>query len=265
MIYLYEKQHRKTGLKYFGKTTKPSVESYKGSGTYWLNHLRVHGNDIDTNHVWEFVDADECERFALKYSEENDIVNSKAYANLQPENGRDGVVVGSVPWNAGVIGTFEASEASKKAAQTRKDRGYVRPAESNQKIAAANRGKKRSPEFCLMMSERVKESNRQKSPEVKAAAVAKWRAAMEKRGFAISDETRKKRSEALRGKVRTPEQRKRMSEAKLKQHAEKGVWSRTEQGRKQMAENRRGKPHSAETRAKMKESQQKRRLAEQSR
>ena len=33
--YLYVKQHNKTGLKYFGKTTKKDPLKYKGSGLYW--------------------------------------------------------------------------------------------------------------------------------------------------------------------------------------------------------------------------------------
>lgn len=94
-IYLYVKQHKVTGLKYFGMTIKKNPHVYIGSGTHWRRHLKIHGKDIITLKVWEFEDHGECERFALKFSEENKIVESKEWANLRPENGRDGKPVGS--------------------------------------------------------------------------------------------------------------------------------------------------------------------------
>jgi hypothetical protein len=57
--------------------------------------LKVHGADINTIQVWEFDDEDECERFALDFSSNNNIVESTEWANLRPENGRDGKPVGS--------------------------------------------------------------------------------------------------------------------------------------------------------------------------
>ena len=39
IIYLYLKQHNITGLKYFGKTEQNPYK-YKGSGIYWLRHLK---------------------------------------------------------------------------------------------------------------------------------------------------------------------------------------------------------------------------------
>ena len=95
LIYLYVKKHNKTGLKYFGKTTKNDPYRYNGSGTYWKRHLNVHGKDISTLEVWKFDNIDECVKFALDFSEKNNIVESKDWANLNIENGRDGVSVGS--------------------------------------------------------------------------------------------------------------------------------------------------------------------------
>ena len=54
MITLYVKTHRVTGLKYFGKTVKPDPYRYRGSGTYWLRHLRKHGYDVETKIVGTF-------------------------------------------------------------------------------------------------------------------------------------------------------------------------------------------------------------------
>jgi hypothetical protein len=94
-IYLYVKQHCTTGMKYFGVTSKKDPYIYIGSGTYWRRHLKVHGKNINTINVWEFTDPVECEKFALDFSEKNNIVESKDWANLRPENGRDGKPVGS--------------------------------------------------------------------------------------------------------------------------------------------------------------------------
>ena len=89
IIYLYLKQHNKTGLKYFGKTSKnPYI--YNGSGVYWTRHLKTNGRDISTIKVWEFTRQEVCTRFALWYSKKFNIVKSKEYANLCLENGLDG-------------------------------------------------------------------------------------------------------------------------------------------------------------------------------
>lgn len=68
---------------------------YLGSGLHWRRHLKVHGKDIDTIEVWEFSDQNECEKFALSFSEKNNIVESEEWANLRPENGKDGRAPGS--------------------------------------------------------------------------------------------------------------------------------------------------------------------------
>jgi hypothetical protein len=52
--YLYIKTHNITGLKYFGKTTKVNPYAYTGSGEYWLNHLKIHGNNISTEIIGFF-------------------------------------------------------------------------------------------------------------------------------------------------------------------------------------------------------------------
>lgn len=88
--WLYIKQHNVTGLKYFGKTTATSPYDYKGSGNYWKNHLRCHGNNIST--IWcELFDTKEnLIEFATNFSIKNNIVESNEWANLKVENGLDG-------------------------------------------------------------------------------------------------------------------------------------------------------------------------------
>lgn len=89
MTTLYIKQHRATGLRYFGKTTRDPL-TYNGSGKYWTNHCNKHGWEIDTIWTDRFVDAALCKEFAEFFSEFFDIVNDHAWANLKAENGRDG-------------------------------------------------------------------------------------------------------------------------------------------------------------------------------
>ena len=88
--YLYVKQHRVTGLKYFGKTTHQDPYKYIGSGLYWSAHLIKHGNDVETLHVWSFENAQECSQFAIEFSHANNITESTEWANLKDENGQDG-------------------------------------------------------------------------------------------------------------------------------------------------------------------------------
>lgn len=89
-IYLYVKKHSKTGLKYFGKTVKDPY-LYNGSGVYWKKHIRKHGVDsIQTLDVWEFKSKKECNEFAIKFSKDNNIVESDEWANLCEENGYSG-------------------------------------------------------------------------------------------------------------------------------------------------------------------------------
>jgi hypothetical protein len=91
--YLYIKQHTLTGLLYFGKTTKKDPVKYKGSGTYWQNHIKEHGTKyIETLWFCLYLEEEDCTKFALLFSEQQDIVKSKEWANLMPENGVGGGV-----------------------------------------------------------------------------------------------------------------------------------------------------------------------------
>jgi hypothetical protein len=89
LIYLYIKTHQITGLKYFGKTIQSDPHKYKGSGTRWMRHLKKHGNHVDTE-ILGFYNSDKVAAVALKFSTDNNIVESKDWANLAPENGLDG-------------------------------------------------------------------------------------------------------------------------------------------------------------------------------
>lgn len=93
---LYIKQHKITGLMYFGKTTKSDVVKYKGSGKYWIRHLNKHGYNVETLWISElFLDEALLIEFAEFFSETFNIVESDKWANIKPENGLDGAPIGN--------------------------------------------------------------------------------------------------------------------------------------------------------------------------
>lgn len=85
--YLYVKTHNQTGLKYFGKTTQKDPFKYKGSGKYWKRHLKIHGNDVSTEIIGYYTNVDECRYKALSFSKDNNIIDSKEWANFREEDG----------------------------------------------------------------------------------------------------------------------------------------------------------------------------------
>ena len=91
---MYVKTHRKTGLKYFGKTSRDPY-TYLGSGLYWKRHLKVYGNDIDTTIIGYYTDKKSLMQAAIDFSLQNNIVESSEWANLIIENGINGGSVSS--------------------------------------------------------------------------------------------------------------------------------------------------------------------------
>ena len=146
-IYLYIKTHQTTGLKYFGKTVQDDPYDYKGSGTYWKSHLKKHGNNVDTE-LLGFFNEEEVESVALKFSRDNDIVNSKEWANLKEENGLDGGSVKGKTLSAETRAKISAAQKGKPlSAETREklsvaQKGKTHSAETRAKISAAHKKKK---------------------------------------------------------------------------------------------------------------------------
>lgn len=88
-IYLYIKQHSITGLKYFGVTRKKNPFKYFGSGSYWIKHIKKHGKQyVKTLEVYGFDNQKLCTEFALKFSKDNNIVESSEWANQIDEDGK---------------------------------------------------------------------------------------------------------------------------------------------------------------------------------
>ena len=153
-IYLYEKQHEITGLKYFGKTIQEPYR-YSGSGKLWNFHIKKHGKEyIKTLNVWSFEDQEECTTFALKFSRDNNIAESKEWANLKEENGLDG---GGIP-NLAIRQKISKAALGRKASlKTRKAiskglmgnqyaLGKMHSEETKQKISKAGLGRKHTSE-----------------------------------------------------------------------------------------------------------------------
>jgi hypothetical protein len=139
---LYIKQHSITGLKYFGKTTR-DVHEYNGSGVYWTDHIKKHGKEhIITIWISEpYTDEDDIVEFALAFSKDNNIVESKEWANIIPENGLDG---------GGNKGISVSAETRQK--QSDANKGKTHSAETKQKISDVRKGKPKSTETRQKMS-----------------------------------------------------------------------------------------------------------------
>lgn len=105
-IYLYVKTHKKTGLKYLGKTSARNPHTYPGSGFYWKKHLNAHGYDYDTEILKECQTNEEIAEWGLYYSKLWDVVASNEWANLTEESGSGG--------NNGVIWTEEMRQKASK-------------------------------------------------------------------------------------------------------------------------------------------------------
>lgn len=86
-IYLYVKTHRKTGLKYLGKTTSTDPHAYHGSGGIWKKHLKEHGVDYDTEIIRECQTNQELSQWGRYYSNLWNVVESAKWANQIPETG----------------------------------------------------------------------------------------------------------------------------------------------------------------------------------
>lgn len=81
------KTHRITGLKYLCQTAKKNPYKYKGSGKYWVRHLKVHGDLFDTHVILKCYTKSALKEWGLYYSKLWSIVESKQWANMIPESG----------------------------------------------------------------------------------------------------------------------------------------------------------------------------------
>jgi hypothetical protein len=154
--YLYIKQHSITKKKYYGKTTRDPYE-YNGSGSYWVDHINKHGKEhIVTLWVSELYYDTSIVEVALKFSSDNDIVNSKEWANMEPENGLNGGTSGAKH--------TEEQNAAKSVRQTGKKRFPYKKSGKPR----SDKGKPRSEEAKVNMrkSEETKANMRKPKKQV---------------------------------------------------------------------------------------------------
>jgi hypothetical protein len=150
MIHLYIKTHRKTGLKYLGKTVRDPY-NYKGSGTLWMRHLEKHGNDVDTEIIFSTRDKEEIKQKGIYYSNLWNITESSDWANLRPEEGDGG-------------DTFSGRKHKPETIQVMKEKASKRPPttpETCEKISKAKLGisislPPRTQEHCENLSKSLK-------------------------------------------------------------------------------------------------------------
>jgi hypothetical protein len=146
-LYLMIKTHQITGLKYLCKrvtTSDVKAISYKGSGKYWKNHLKVHGKNINTEILekYELNKIEEFSKLCLEYSAKFNIVMGDEWANLMEENGLDGAVIGennpskkmevALKISKSLTGKYRGEKASFY--------GKKHTLETRQKMSAANKG-----------------------------------------------------------------------------------------------------------------------------
>jgi hypothetical protein len=225
--FLYVKTHLKTGLKYFGKTSRTDPYKYLGSGLYWLRHCRKHGKAVSTRIVGYYTDEVQCKKAAERFSKRHNIVNAegpdgkKLWANCIPETGTDGGMtrVGYRHTKAtrkkiseSRIGFKHSQETIEKFSKSLTGRTLSDSHRSRLKAAMnrpAVRKKLRAAQLGRVLSKETREKmsltrkGRKHTEETKAKM----------RGRKVSKATKEKMSQAQKGKVVTQDQRERISAA----------------------------------------------------
>jgi len=126
-IYLYVKQCSHCDLKYFGKTEQDNPYVYGGSGVYWKSHLSKHNAKHITLETFHFTNQHEATEFALKFSKENNIVESDLWANLREENGLDGGNTAKfIDYEKGVLTKIQKNTTGKGIAKSKEHKENLR-------------------------------------------------------------------------------------------------------------------------------------------
>ena len=183
MYYLCIKTHNKTGLKYLCQTKKKNPYRYLGSGTRWINHLNVHGNDISTEIVGKFKSKKLLVEIGIKLSKKYNVVKSRKWANLRVEEGDGGDTSKFIDyksmkpmptglWKRPDLTNYNQSrinpnKGKKLSANTRKkisssQKGLKKSEEHKRKLSLSMKGKKQTLEQRLAGSKHFKIVNGEK-------------------------------------------------------------------------------------------------------
>ena len=233
-VTLYIATHNKTGLKYFGKTTKWFTQeslqkNYHGSGKYWIKHKKKHGEKDVTMEIYEICslnesDDDYVEPIALRFSEENHIMESEEWANLIPEDGLSGSIKGNK----------HSEETKSKIALSKLNLTD----ESKARISGSAKNR----------------------PEVSNQTRDKMRAS--KLGVSHSEETKSKMSKSSKGKPKSDEHKSNISKAKSGESHHMFGKQLSIEHKTKISESQKGREKSEETRAKLSSSQKGKSLTE---
>lgn len=206
IIYLYVKQHKMTGLKYFGVTRTNDPFKYKGSGKHWKNHIKKWGDDIATLDVWGFDDPNICTEFAVNFSIDNNIVESGEWANMIVEYGDNNISGASNP-NYGKRGAKNHNYG--KRGPCHPNYGKKRSEAFVQNLKRKLTGKKKPEEFGQAVSSRQvgvknhmygRKGNLHPNFNKQMSEEQKQKISRAKKGKRLSVETRIAISEGKRGK-----------------------------------------------------------------
>lgn len=210
--WLYIKQHNVTGLKYFGKTIK-NPDTYNGSGVRWVRHLTKHGTDVST--IWKqlFTDKTELNHFALKFSQDNNIVESNKYANLKPEDGLMGGDTGISKEGRKVLSekaklfkhTAESKQKIREARAQQKPTmlGKTHSEKTKQKIREYNLNKPRTTPFAKIKKSTLRNHRGELNPMFgkKHSSISKEKISLSLKGRTISEEWRIRAATARIGSI----------------------------------------------------------------
>lgn len=204
IYYLYVKTHNITGLKYLGQTKKKDPHMYKGSGKYWLLHLKKHGKDYTTEILCECKSKEELKEKGLYYSQLLNVVESREWANLIEETGGGA---------GGKKGIPRSEETKDKIRQNKPDQsgikngmfGKTHTASAKEKCGLSNKGKDiKSIEGKKSISNHMKSKWNDEEYRNKHISMLKNRKGEKRSTDAIESY---KKAAALRNEKMTPEER----------------------------------------------------------
>jgi hypothetical protein len=200
---LYIKQCPHCGLKYFGKSVRNDVDKYQGSGRRWKGHLKKH--KVRPDHLWNsdwYYDTS-IQRFALKFSNMNKIVESDKWANLKNEDGLD-----TLNFNLYNGSERHIENARKSMAKNRKPFSGTHSEKTRNLLSEKNKARIVSDETKQKLSKNnfsKRHPERQKEHARKAGGMSGMKNGKK------SDAVKEKISNTLKGRKQTPETRQKMT------------------------------------------------------